>query len=168
MNASANGESAPEVDRVVTLLRDEVLTLSAQVSPAPASIRLSARDVTVEVVWSQSIASSPQASPLPASAALETPAEPVQRTTPAAPEATTFALCSPTVGVFYRAPEPGAKPFVAENDVVQAGQQVAILEAMKLMIPVEADRGGRVVELLVDDGASVEHGQPLMLLEPTT
>ncbi|WP_052914431.1 acetyl-CoA carboxylase biotin carboxyl carrier protein [Protofrankia coriariae] len=66
------------------------------------------------------------------------------------------------MGVFYRAPEPGAKPFVAEGDLITRGQQVAIIEAMKLMIPVEADASGRVLEILVADGTPVEHGQPLL------
>jgi acetyl-CoA carboxylase biotin carboxyl carrier protein len=70
------------------------------------------------------------------------------------------------VGVFYRAPQPGAEPFVSEGDTVRPGQQVAIIEVMKLMVPVEADRAGRVVEILVDDASPVEHGQPLLLLAP--
>jgi acetyl-CoA carboxylase biotin carboxyl carrier protein len=78
--------------------------------------------------------------------------------------ADTFPLCAGTVGTFYRAPEPGAAPFVAEGDTVRPGQQVAIIEAMKLMIPVEAERAGEVVEFLVADRAPVEYGQPLMLL----
>jgi len=72
---------------------------------------------------------------------------------------------SSTVGVFYRAPEPGSAPFVAEGDTVTAGQQIGIVEAMKLMIPLEADRGGRLVEVLLADGDAVEHGQPVATLE---
>jgi acetyl-CoA carboxylase biotin carboxyl carrier protein len=68
--------------------------------------------------------------------------------------------------VFYRSPEPGAPPFVAEGDLVRPGQQVGIVEAMKLMIPVESDRAGRVLEVLLADGSAVEHGQPLLLLGP--
>ncbi|WP_343044371.1 acetyl-CoA carboxylase biotin carboxyl carrier protein, partial [Micromonospora maritima] len=73
---------------------------------------------------------------------------------------------APTVGVFYRAPEPGAKPFVAEGDIVQPGQQVGIVEAMKLMIPVHADAHGTVVEVLRADGAPVEYDEPLLALSP--
>jgi acetyl-CoA carboxylase biotin carboxyl carrier protein len=68
--------------------------------------------------------------------------------------------------VFYRSPSPGAAAFVKEGDQVVPGQQVAIIEAMKLMLPVEADKPGRVVEVLVKDGASVEFGQPLFRLAP--
>ncbi|MCK9897120.1 acetyl-CoA carboxylase biotin carboxyl carrier protein subunit [Frankia sp. AgB32] len=81
-------------------------------------------------------------------------------------EAGTFTVGSPSVGVFYRASEPGKPPFVTEGDVVRAGQQVGIVEAMKLMIPIEAERAGRVVRILAEDTAPIEHDQPLFLLAP--
>jgi len=71
---------------------------------------------------------------------------------------------APIVGTFYRAPEPGAPPFVAVGDTVDAGQQVGIVEAMKLMNPIEADRAGRVTAVLVPDGGPVEYDQPLLSL----
>lgn len=86
---------------------------------------------------------------------------------PAAPVATVIAqhtLTAPTVGVFYRSSEPGVAPFVDAGDLVSPGQQVGIVEAMKLMIPVEADRGGRVVEVLCADATAVEFGAPLFAL----
>lgn len=73
-------------------------------------------------------------------------------------------VCSSTVGVFYRSSEPGAAPFVAEGDTVAVGQQIGIVEAMKLMIPLEADRAGVVEEFLVGDGDPVEHGQAVLRL----
>jgi acetyl-CoA carboxylase biotin carboxyl carrier protein len=80
-------------------------------------------------------------------------------------EADAAYLSAPAVGVFYRAPEPGAEPFVAEGDTVSAGQQVAIVEAMKLMIPVEADQPGRIAKVLKDNGEPVEYGERLFLLD---
>ena len=73
---------------------------------------------------------------------------------------------APVVGTFYRAPEPGAPPFVAVGDLIRPGQVVGIVEAMKLMNEVTADQAGRVVEVLVDDGQPVEYDQPLIALEP--
>lgn len=73
-------------------------------------------------------------------------------------------ITAPHVGTFYRCPEPGAEPFVVEGGTVRRGQQVGILEAMKLMNPIEADRDGRVVEILVADGVAVEFDQPLIAL----
>ena len=61
---------------------------------------------------------------------------------------------------------PGAKPFVEEGDVVDEGQTVAIVEAMKLMNQVKADQAGKVSQILVSDGDWVEFEQPLILLEP--
>jgi acetyl-CoA carboxylase biotin carboxyl carrier protein len=74
-------------------------------------------------------------------------------------------ILAPLVGTFYRAAQPGAKPFVEEGDVVDEGQTVAIVEAMKLMNQVKADQSGRVAEIVCTDGDWVEFEQPLMYLE---
>jgi acetyl-CoA carboxylase biotin carboxyl carrier protein len=70
------------------------------------------------------------------------------------------------VGTFYRAGQPGSKPFVSEGDVVDVGQTVCIVEAMKLMNEVGAGEGGRVAQIMVEDGDPVEFEQVLMYLEP--
>jgi acetyl-CoA carboxylase biotin carboxyl carrier protein len=75
-------------------------------------------------------------------------------------------IVAPLVGTFYRAPQPGAKPFVEEGDVVDEGQTVAIVEAMKLMNQVKADQSGKVAEIVCSDGDWVEFEQPIMYLEP--
>jgi acetyl-CoA carboxylase biotin carboxyl carrier protein len=74
-------------------------------------------------------------------------------------------VVAPLVGTFYRAPQPGAKPFVEEGDIVDAGQTIGIVEAMKLMNQVNADQGGRVAEIVANDGDWVEFEQVLMYLE---
>jgi acetyl-CoA carboxylase biotin carboxyl carrier protein len=70
-------------------------------------------------------------------------------------------ICAHLVGVFYRAAQPGAEPFVGEGDVVRAGQQVAIIESMKLLVPVKSDHIGVVVSVLKEDGEPVEFGDRL-------
>jgi acetyl-CoA carboxylase biotin carboxyl carrier protein len=75
------------------------------------------------------------------------------------------AVPSPMVGTAYRAPGPGAKPFVEVGDEVRAGQTILIVEAMKHMNEVAAPRPGRVVDILVEDGQPVEYGEPLMIIE---
>ena len=75
-------------------------------------------------------------------------------------------VVAPLVGTFYRAQQPGAKPFVEEGDVIDEGQTVAIVEAMKLMNHVKSDQGGKVAEILCSDGDWVEFEQPIMYLEP--
>jgi acetyl-CoA carboxylase biotin carboxyl carrier protein len=70
------------------------------------------------------------------------------------------------IGTYYHAPAPGEPPFVQEGDIVELGTQIGILEAMKLMNPIEADRAGRVAKVLVADGTPVEFDQPLLVLHP--
>ena len=72
---------------------------------------------------------------------------------------------SPMVGTAYRSPDPGAKPFVDIGDIVQAGQTILIVEAMKHMNEVAAPRAGKVVAVMVEDGQPVEYGEPLMIIE---
>ncbi|MEB3370987.1 acetyl-CoA carboxylase biotin carboxyl carrier protein [Saccharopolyspora mangrovi] len=162
---SVNGTPLPlhetdDLDQVITVLRQHVHALSERSARAPGAVRLSARGVELEMTWPD--VALPQAGEHPRTVA----AEPAPAAAPVEAEPDAVVLRAETVGVFYRAPEPGAKPFVEEGDAVEPGTQIAIVEAMKLMIPVEADRAGTVLEVLVADGESVEHGQPLMKLAP--
>ncbi len=74
---------------------------------------------------------------------------------------------SPLVGTFYRAPSPGAPPFVEEGDIVSKGQVLCIIEALKVMNEIESDVNGKVVKILVENGQPVEYGQELFYIEPT-
>ena len=74
-------------------------------------------------------------------------------------------ITSPMVGSFYASPSPNTKPFVKVGDVVAAGQVVCIIEAMKLMNEIETEVSGKVVEICVENGQSVEYGQVLMYVE---
>jgi acetyl-CoA carboxylase biotin carboxyl carrier protein len=71
---------------------------------------------------------------------------------------------SPMVGTFYRAASPGAKPFVEVGDTVQVGDTLCIIEAMKLMNEIEADKAGVVKQVLAENGQPVEYGQPLVVI----
>ncbi|WP_434667275.1 acetyl-CoA carboxylase biotin carboxyl carrier protein [Paraburkholderia sp. A3BS-1L] len=73
---------------------------------------------------------------------------------------------SSMTGTFYRAPGPGQPQFVSPGDLVEEGQTLGLVEAMKLLNPVEADWRGRLVEILVADGATVAHDTPLFVIEP--
>lgn len=74
---------------------------------------------------------------------------------------------SPMVGIFYAASEPGAPPFVQPGQQVQRGDVLCIIEAMKIMNPLEAEEQGVIREILVEDGAPVEYGQVLFRLDGT-
>jgi acetyl-CoA carboxylase biotin carboxyl carrier protein len=69
------------------------------------------------------------------------------------------------VGTCYRAPEPGARPFVEVGARVRAGDPLLIVEAMKTMNQIPAPRGGTVIQILIEDGHPVEFGEPLMIIE---
>lgn len=73
-------------------------------------------------------------------------------------------IVAPMVGTFYSAPAPSEPPFVQEGDAVEPGQPVGIIEAMKLMNSIEAEIGGRITRILVQNAQPVEYGQPLMVV----
>ena len=72
---------------------------------------------------------------------------------------------SPMVGTFYRAPSPGAKPFVDVGTLVGVGDTLCIIEAMKILNQIEADKAGTVTQILVDNGQPVEYNEPLFVIE---
>ncbi len=73
-------------------------------------------------------------------------------------------ITSPLVGTFYQAPSPGTKPFVDVGQRVQVGDTVCIIEAMKILNQIEADHGGVISAVLVENGQPVEYGQPLYVI----
>ena len=121
-------------------------------------VRIVNRNTTVAVapavaapVVAAPVAPAPVAAPAPAPAAA--PAEAAKPT-----------INSPMVGTFYRAPSPGAKPFVDVGQKVKAGDTVCIIEAMKLLNEIEAETDGVITEILVENGCPVEFGQPLFVI----
>lgn len=70
------------------------------------------------------------------------------------------------MGVFFRRPSPEAPPYVQVGDAVEAGQCLGVMEAMKMLHPIEADRSGRISAALAEDGATVDVGTPLFAIEP--
>ena len=96
----------------------------------------------------------PAAAPVPAAA----PA-------PAAPAANRSTIDAPIVGTFYRSPSPDAPAFVKVGDTVSADTTVCIIEAMKVMNEIKAEKAGVVKEILVENGQPVEYGQPIFVLE---
>jgi acetyl-CoA carboxylase biotin carboxyl carrier protein len=96
------------------------------------------------------------ASAAPAPVASEAPAESTEGL---------YVMKSPIVGTFYSSPAPSAPPFVREGDIVQVGQVICIIEAMKLMNELEAEVAGRIVRTYVENGQPVEYGQSLFAIE---
>ncbi len=84
---------------------------------------------------------------------------------PSAAEPSGHIVKSPMVGTFYRASSPGAKPFVEVGDSIKEGATICIVEAMKILNEIEADKSGTVTQILVENGQAVEYGQPLYVIE---
>ncbi|MGH8847154.1 MAG: acetyl-CoA carboxylase biotin carboxyl carrier protein [Polaromonas sp.] len=82
---------------------------------------------------------------------------------PAAPAG--HAVKSPMVGTFYRSSSPGAKPYVEVGSVVKEGETICIIEAMKILNEIEADKSGTITKILSENGQAVEYGQPLFIIE---
>lgn len=102
--------------------------------------------------------------PAPAAA----PLAPAVAAAPAVPvdvQETGHIVKSPMVGTFYRASSPGAKPLAEVGQVVKEGESVCIIEAMKIMNEIEADKSGTISRVLVEDGQAVEFGQALFIIE---
>jgi acetyl-CoA carboxylase biotin carboxyl carrier protein len=123
-------------------------------------------------VAKQALAAAPALHYAPApSAAVPAPAAPVASSAAApAPSAAPARAAgdevkSPMVGTVYLQPNPGSPAFVKVGDTVEAGQTLFIVEAMKTMNPIPAPRGGKIVEILVEDAQPVEFGEPLAIIE---
>jgi acetyl-CoA carboxylase biotin carboxyl carrier protein len=118
-------------------------------------VRIS-RSSSVAAPMQQYYAAAPQAAPAAAPVAAATPVA------PAVPEG--HVVKSPMVGSFYRSPSPGAKSFVDVGQNVNEGDTICIIEAMKLLNEIEADKSGVIKAILVENGQAVEFGQPLFII----
>lgn len=110
----------------------------------------------------------PQPVPMAAPAAVVAAAPSPSAGPAAAPAAETPAghiVKSPMVGTFYRSSSPGAKPFVEVGSVVKEGETICIVEAMKILNEIEADKSGTITRILIENGQAVEYGQPLFVIE---
>ena len=110
-------------------------------------------------------APAPQAALAPAPAAAAVPVAAAPAAPEAASSASHTALKSPMIGTFYRSSGPDAPVFVQVGDMVEKGQVICIIEAMKLFNEIEAEQAGRIVKVLVENATPVEYDQPLFLIE---
>ncbi|MGH3932100.1 MAG: acetyl-CoA carboxylase biotin carboxyl carrier protein [Pseudonocardiaceae bacterium] len=131
-------------------------------------LRVQAGGVIVEAEWPVAAAPSGGSAPVTVVAPPEANSAPVDNAIDgsAIENDSLHYLRAPAIGVFFQAPEPGAKPFVEVGDTVVSGQQVAIVEIMKLMIPVHADIDGQIAEVLKANGETVEYDEPLFAVTP--
>jgi acetyl-CoA carboxylase biotin carboxyl carrier protein len=154
------GIDVKDVRRLVELLR---------ASPEIGSIEVKGLFGTGVVVTRTLHNSAPAVFPMQMAGPAAVPHAPAAAPTPSpapSPASSLKEIKSPMVGTFYAAPEPGAEPYVRVGQRVAAGQTVCIVEAMKIMNEIEAELGGVIREISVDDSTPVEYGQVLFRVDP--
>lgn len=146
-----------KVKKLIELLEESGIA-EIEIHEGEESVRISRQSNVIAPV---AMAPAPVAAP-PAAAA---PAPAAADAAPSAPEISGHAVKSPMVGAFYRAPSPDAKSFVEVGDQVKVGDTLCIIEAMKLLNQIEADKAGTIKAVLVENGQPVEYGEPLFIIE---
>ena len=141
--------------RELALLLDETNLTEIEVERAGLRVRV-ARKISVAASMPMNYQQAPQYAPT-APAAVTAPVADVAKHPGVVP--------SPMVGTVYWASEPGARPFIEVGTKVAIGQTLVIIEAMKTMNQIPAPRAGTVTQILVEDGAPVEYGEPLVIIE---
>ena len=130
-----------------------------------SELEVTEADGKVRIVKSEPAVAMAQASGVPA-ATLAQPSAAAPALAAAEPAAPTGHIVkSPMVGTFYRSANPGSKPFVEVGTAIKEGEPICIIEAMKIMNEIEADKTGTVTRMLCENGQAVEFGQPLFIVE---
>ncbi|MEZ8585983.1 acetyl-CoA carboxylase biotin carboxyl carrier protein [Vibrio cyclitrophicus] len=147
-----------KIKKLIELVEESGIS-ELEISEGEESVRIS-RNSTAPVAPIQYAAA-----PAPVAAAATPAAAPVAAEAAAPAVPTGHQVLSPMVGTFYGAPSPDAKPFVKVGQSVTAGETLCIVEAMKMMNQIEADKSGVVTAILVEDGQPVEFDQALVIIE---
>jgi acetyl-CoA carboxylase biotin carboxyl carrier protein len=148
-----------KIKKLIELLEESGIA-EIEIKEGEEAVRISRMGAGAHVA--QYLAAPPQMMAPPAAAA---PAAAPALAAPAKASNKENIVPSPMVGTFYAASSPTAKPFVEIGDEVKPGQVLCIIEAMKMMNQIEADRGGRVTAIMATNGDPVEFGQPLFVVE---
>ncbi|BDY06601.1 acetyl-CoA carboxylase biotin carboxyl carrier protein [Ferrimonas sp. YFM] len=150
-----------KIKKLIELVQESGIA-ELEIAEGEESVRIS-RTGNAPVAASYTVAEAPMvAAPAPVAAAAAPAAAPAAE---AAPAISGHAVKSPMVGTFYRSPSPAAKPFVEVGDTVAVGDTLCIIEAMKMMNQIEADKAGVVKQILVENGDSIEFDEPLFIIE---
>lgn len=144
------------IKELAALLEETGLT-EVEVKDGDSAIRVSRGGTTVMASSSAPVYNMPSDPAAPQMANMNAPGT-IAQTHPGA-------VTSPMVGTAYMQPEPGKPPFVSKGDTVKPGDTLLIIEAMKVMNPIKADKAGTVTQVLVEDGQPVEYGDVLMVIE---
>ncbi|EIF8195242.1 TPA: acetyl-CoA carboxylase biotin carboxyl carrier protein [Vibrio vulnificus] len=150
-----------KIKKLIELVEESGIA-ELEISEGEESVRISRHGQMMAAPAPMHYAAAPVAQPAPVTAAPVATAEaaPAAAAVPAGHQ-----VLSPMVGTFYRSPSPDAKAFIEVGQSVTAGQTLCIVEAMKMMNQIEADKSGVVTAILVEDGQPVEFDQPLVVIE---
>jgi acetyl-CoA carboxylase biotin carboxyl carrier protein len=136
-----------------------------EITEADGKVRIVKSDPAAAVAIQPVYAAAPAAPVVHAAAPVAAPAGAGAAPAAAAPAETGHVVKSPMVGTFYRASSPNAKPFADLGQTVKEGEAICIIEAMKIMNEIEADKSGTITKILCENGQAVEFGQPLFVIE---
>ena len=134
-----------------------------EITEADGKVRIVKADPAAAVAMQPVYATAPAAAAVAAAAPAAAPAAAAAPVAP--PVETGHVVKSPMVGTFYRASGPNAKPFGDVGQQIKEGEPICIIEAMKIMNEIEADKTGTITKILVENGQPVEFGQPLFVIE---
>ena len=146
-----------KIKKLIELVEESGIS-ELEISEGEESVRISRNSPVSAAPIQYAAAPAPVAAPAPAAAPVA-----AEAAAPAVPAG--HQVLSPMVGTFYGAPSPDAKPFVKVGQSVTAGETLCIVEAMKMMNQIEADKSGVVTAILVEDGQPVEFDQALVIIE---
>jgi len=148
-----------KIKKLIELLEESGIA-ELEISEGEESVRISRYPNTQAVMAPAPAPAAPPPAAAPAAGAAQAPAASEESALPSG-----HVVQAPMVGTFYRAPSPGAKPFVDVGQSVQVGDTLCIIEAMKMLNQIEADASGVIKAIVVDNGEPVEYGQPLFVIE---
>jgi len=153
-----------KIKKLIELLEESGIA-EIEIKEGEEALRISRMSTGAAMTHMPTVASLPLAAPpLPAAAVAPAPAQSAAAAVPKA-KGNEHVITAPMVGTFYGAPSPGAKPFVEIGDEIKMGQVLCIIEAMKMMNQIEADKAGRLTSIMARNGDPVEFGQPLFVVE---
>ena len=154
-----------KIKKLIELVEESGIA-ELEISEGEESVRISRAPVNTGFpVMQQAYAAPVMQQPAPALSGAVAPAAPATAAEPAAAQISGHIVCSPMVGTFYRTPSPDAKAFCEVGQKVNVGDTLCIVEAMKMMNQIEADKAGVVKAILVESGQPVEFDEPLVVIE---
>jgi len=153
-----------KIKKLIELVEESGIA-ELEISEGEESVRISRSPANVGYPMMQQAYAAPMMQPQPALATAVAPVAPAAAAEAPAAEISGHIVRSPMVGTFYRTPSPDAKAFVEVGQKVNAGDTLCIVEAMKMMNQIEADKSGVVKAILVESGQPVEFDEPLVVIE---